>query len=139
MYLKQADLFWGVSQHVIQSITAKAIQQEFQAGDIIFKTNDPADCFYVMIKGRVRLELGPAGCKVYSSDRVGEVFGWSALIGRKKYSAAVICEQQTMVLKFHKQDVHHLLDQDAESAAIFYKQLACALGNRLLTAYELLG
>jgi CRP-like cAMP-binding protein len=138
MYLKQADLFWGISQNVIQSITAKAVQQEFRTGDIIFKANDPADCFYVMIKGRVRLELRPAGQKVYSSDRVGEIFGWSALIGRKNYSATVICEQQTLVLKFHKDNIHHLLDQDAESAAIFYKQLARALGNRLLTVYELL-
>lgn len=138
MYLKQADLFWGISQNVIQSITAKAVRQEFQAGDIIFKAGDPADCFYVLIKGRVRLELRPTQRKVYSSDRVGEIFGWSALIGRKQYSATVICEQQTMVLKFHRKNLHHLLDQDVESATIFYKQLACALGNRLLTVYELL-
>ena len=138
MYLKQADLFWGISQNVIQSITAKAVRQEFQAGDIIFKAGDPADCFYVMIKGRVSLELRPTQRKVYSSDRVGEIFGWSALIGREEYSATVICEQQTMVLKFHRKNLHHLLDQDVESATIFYKQLACALGNRLLTVYELL-
>jgi CRP-like cAMP-binding protein len=138
MYLKQSDLFWGISQNVIQSITAKAVQQEFQAGDIIFKTDEPADCFYVLIKGRVRLELRATGRKVYSSDRVGEIFGWSALIGRKGYSATVICDKQTMVLKFHKKNIHHLLDQDPESATIFYKQLASALGNRLLAVYELL-
>jgi CRP-like cAMP-binding protein len=138
MYLKQSDLFWGISQNVIQSITAKAVQQEFQAGDIIFKTDEPADCFYVLIKGRVKLELQSTGRKIYSSDRVGEIFGWSALIGRKGYSATVICEKQTMVLKFHKKSIHHLLNQDPESAAIFYKQLASALGNRLLKVYELL-
>ncbi len=138
MYLKQADLFWGISQCVIQSITAKAAQEEFPAGSTIFKAGDPADCFYVMIKGRVRLELQPTGCRVYSSDRVGEIFGWSALIGREAYSATVVCEQQTLVLKFLKENLCHLLDRDAESAAIFYKQLACALGNRLLTVYELL-
>lgn len=138
MYLKQSDLFWGISQNVIQSITAKAVQQEFHAGDTIFKTDEPADCFYVLIKGRVRLELRATGRKVYSSERVGEIFGWSALIGRKNYSATVICEKQTMVLKFHKKNIQHLLDQDPESAAIFYKQLASALGNRLLTVYELL-
>ena len=138
MYLKQADLFWGLSQSIIQSITAKAVQQVFRAGDIVFKAGDPADCFYVMIKGRVKLELQATGRKVYCSNRVGEIFGWSALIGREEYSATVICEQQTMVLKFHKGDLYHLLDHDAESAAIFYKQLAFALGNRLLTVYELL-
>jgi signal-transduction protein with cAMP-binding, CBS, and nucleotidyltransferase domain len=92
----------------------------------------------VLIKGSVRLELRTTGRKVYSSDRVGEIFGWSALIGRQDYSATVVCEKQTMVLKFYTEHIHHLLDQDPESAALFYKQLASALGNRLLTAYQLL-
>ena len=138
MYLKQADLFWGMSQNVIQSITAKAVKQEYQPGDIIFKADDPADHFYVLIKGRVRLELNASGRNVYTSDTVGEIFGWSALIGRAEYSATVICEQPTMVLRFHKAHLHRLLAQDAETAALFYRQLAGILGSRLLQAYHLL-
>lgn len=138
MYLKQADLFWGMSQNVIQAITAKAEKQEYQQGEIIFKAEDPADYFYVLIKGKIRMELPSAGCRVYSCDRVGEICGWSALIGRKDYAASVICDEQTLVLKFNRENIHRLLERDTESAAIFYKQLARALGNRLLTAYELL-
>ena len=138
MYLKQADLFWGMSQNFIQTITAQAVKEEFQTHEIIFKADDPAAYFYVLINGKVRLELEHAGQSVYTSDRIGEIFGWSALIGRETYSATVICEQQTMVLKFLKEDVHRLLDQDAENAALFYKQLAGALGNRLMQAYSLL-
>lgn len=138
MYLKQADLFWGMSQNVIQAITSKAIKQEFQQGDPICKADDSADYFYVLIKGRVRVDLPATGRKVYSSERVGELFGWSALIGRKKFLATVVCEKQTTALRFNWREVSHLLDQDADSCAIFYKQLAGALGNRLLTAYGLL-
>lgn len=138
MYLKQSDLFWGMSQNAIQAFTAKANKQEFQQGEIIFKADDPADFFFVLIKGKVRLELQPAGRKVYSSDRVGEIFGWSALIGREDYSATVICEQQTIVLKFSKDNFLSLLDKDAENAVLFYKQLAYALGNRLLRVYDIL-
>lgn len=137
MYLKQADLFWGMSQNAIQSITAKAVKQEFQQGETIFKAGDPADFFFVLIKGKVRMELQPTGCEVYCSERTGEIFGWSALIGRIVYSATVICERQTIVLKFLKDNVLRLLDEDAENAVIFYKQLACALGNRLLQAYDI--
>lgn len=137
MYLKQADLFWGMSQNAIQSITAKAVKQEFQQGETIFKANDPADFFFVLIKGKVRLELKPTGRKVYCSERVGEIFGWSALIGRTVYSVTVVCERRTIVLKFPKDNVLRLLDKDAENAVIFYKQLACALGNRLLRVYDI--
>ena len=138
MYLKQTDLFWGMSQNAIQSITAKAVKQEFQEGETVFKADDPADTFFVLIKGKVRMELQPTGRKVYCSERVGEIFGWSALIGRNVYSATVVCEQHTMVLKFPKDDVLRLLEKDAENAVIFYKQLAGALGNRLLRTYDIL-
>jgi CRP-like cAMP-binding protein len=138
MYLKQADLFWGMSQSVIQAITAKAVRQEYQPGEVIFRADEPADCFYVLIKGKVRMELGRSGRSVYSSDQVGEIFGWSALIRKEDYFATVICEAPTVALQFSCKAVCHLLERHADSAAIFYKQLAKALGNRLLTAYDLL-
>ena len=138
MYLKQAELFWGMSQSVIQAITAKAVREEFQPGEVIFKAEDPADCFYVLIKGKVRMELHSSGRSVYSSDTVGEIFGWSALIREGDYFATVVCEAPTTTLRFNCKAVCHLLEHHADSAAIFYKQLACALGKRLLAVYDLI-
>jgi CRP/FNR family cyclic AMP-dependent transcriptional regulator len=138
MYLKQADLFWGMSQSFIQSVTAKAVKQEFQPDEVIFKADDPAEYFYVLIKGKVRLELKSSGQRVYTAQKVGEIFGWSALIGRKEYSATVICEQPCIALKFHNADIGRVLDRDVENAAQFYKQLAGALGDRLLQSYDLI-
>jgi CRP-like cAMP-binding protein len=139
MYLKQADLFWGMSQSIIQAITAKAVRQEFAPGEVIFKAEDSADCFYVLIKGKVRMDLKSSGRSVYSSHQVGEIFGWSALIRQDRYAATVVCEASTTTLRFNCAAVCHLLEQDAESAAIFYKQLARALGSRLLSAYDIIG
>jgi hypothetical protein len=138
MYLKQADLFWGMNQGFIQSITAQGVKQEFREGDVIFRAEEPADFFFVLIQGRVRLELHDSGRKVYTSEKIGEIFGWSALIGRKDYAATVVCDRNAITLKFHKEKINRILDRDAENAALFYKQLAGALGSRLLQAYHLL-
>ena len=138
MYLKQSDLFWGMTQDTIQKITDKTVKQEFQEGDIVFKADDEADFFYVLISGKVRMELEDSGHRVYSSDKTGEIFGWSALIGRSDYSTTVICEKPTMTLQFQRDHLHSLLEKDADCAANFYKQLARALGNRLLKTYKLL-
>ncbi len=138
MYLKQSDLFWGMTQDTIQKITDKTVKQEFQEGDVVFKADDQADYFYVLISGKVRMELQDSGHSVYSSDKTGEIFGWSALIGRSDYSTTVICEKPTMTLQFHRDHLHSLLENDADCAANFYKQLARALGNRLLKTYKLL-
>ena len=138
MYLKQSDLFWGMTQDTIQKITDKTVKQEFQEGDVVFKADDQADHFYVLISGKVRMELQDSGHSVYSSDKTGEIFGWSALIGRNDYSTTVICEKPTMTLQFPSAHLHSLLENDADCAANFYKQLARALGNRLLKTYQLL-
>lgn len=139
MYIKQADLFWGLSQNFIQSLTSGATKQTFLAGDTVFNLDDPADYFYVLIQGKIRLEIGTSDQKVYCSDQTGESFGWSALIGRRNYSATCICEQPAVLLRFDKAHVLRLLDKDADSAAIFYKHLAGALGDRLLHLYQTIG
>jgi CRP-like cAMP-binding protein len=136
MYLKQSDLFWGLSQNFIRSLTSEATKQTFLPGDKIFCVDDPADFFYVLIQGKIRLMVGQPGQGVYISDQIGEAFGWSALIGRDKYSASCICDQTAVLLKFDKGHVLRLLDQDTESAAIFFKHLAGALGDRLLHLYQ---
>ena len=138
MYLKQSDLFWGMTQDTIQKITDKTVKQEFLEGDVVFKADDQADYFYVLISGKVKMELQDSGHSVYSSDKTGEIFGWSALIGRNDYSTTVICEKPTMTLQFHRDHLHSLLEKDADCAANFYRQLARALGNRLLKTYKLL-
>ena len=136
MYLKQADLFWGLSQDFIRHLTAEATKQTFLPGDKVFCVDDPADYFYVLIQGKIRLLVGQSGQGAYISDQIGEAFGWSALIGREKYSATCICDQTAVLLRFDKGHVLRLLDQDMESAAIFFKHLAGALGNRLLHLYQ---
>lgn len=136
MYIKQADLFWGLSQQFIQALTSEATKQTFQTGEIVFKSDDPADFFYVLIQGRIRLEIGQAGQGVYISDRTGEVIGWSTLIGREKYSATCVCDEATVLLMFEKGHITRLLERDPESASVFFKHLAAALGDRLLQLYQ---
>jgi CRP-like cAMP-binding protein len=138
MYLKQADLFWGLSQQFIQALTSEATKQTFQPGEIVFRSDDPANFFYVLIQGKIRLEIGEADQGVYVSDRTGEVIGWSTLIGRDKFSATCICDQQSILLMFEKGHITRLLNRDAESASIFFKHLAAALGDRLLQLYQVI-
>lgn len=138
MYLKQSDLFWGLSQQFIQALTSEATKQTFQTGEIVFRSDDPADFFYVLIQGKIRLEIGQSGQGVYVSDRTGEVIGWSTLIGRDKYSATCICDQSTVLLMFEKGHINRLLERDSESACVFFKHLAAALGDRLLKLYEMI-
>jgi len=139
MYLKQTELFWGLNQNFIQSATAIATRESFDKDDCVFKANEPAIRFYVLIRGKIKLALPETEQVVYRSDCVGEIFGWSALLDRKTYSVSGFCEEPSVVLVYDQLRFRRLLEKDTESARIFFRQLACELGERLLSCYQLVG
>jgi CRP-like cAMP-binding protein len=136
MYIKQSDLFVGLSHHFVKEIMAIAEKESHAEGHFVFRLGEAADHFYILIKGHVQLSLGDSGHVVYTSSNVGETFGWSSLIGRDAYSASALCLQPTDLLKIEKRKLQGLLEKDKDSGYLFFKQLAGALGNRLLKLYQ---
>ena len=136
MYIKQSDLFLGLNHNFVKEIMAIAEKESHAEGDFIFQLGDPANHFYILINGQVQLSLGDSGQVVYTSSNVGETFGWSSLIGRNLYSASALCLQSTDLLKIERQKLQNLLERDKDSGYLFFKQLAGALGNRLLKLYQ---
>jgi CRP-like cAMP-binding protein len=136
MYPKQADLFWGLNQNFIQTVTALATRESFEKGDYLFHAGSPATHFYILINGNIKLIIGESGQKVFQSDRVGEIFGWSALLCRDSYSASGFCKEASVLLKYDRQRFGRLLEHDTQSAMLFYRQLARSLGERLLQSYR---
>jgi CRP-like cAMP-binding protein len=88
------------------------------------------------MQGEVRLLLGDGGREVFAIATLGEVFGWSSLIGRERHTLSARCRQPSTVLKIDKRRLTALIDADLDSSVIFYRQLSRALGNRLLQIYD---
>jgi CRP/FNR family transcriptional regulator len=136
MYPKQADLFWGLNQNFIQTVTAIASKESFQQGDYLFHAGSQATHFYVLISGSIKLIIGESEQVVFQSDRVGEIFGWSALLNREEYSATGFCQQPSVLLMYDQEHFNRILEKDPESAFLFYRQLSRSLGDRLLETYR---
>jgi CRP-like cAMP-binding protein len=136
MIIKQADLFYGLNHNVIKDIVTVATRTSFSSGEVIFRAGEPANRFYILVKGCVRLSRDHAEHDVFTSCRVGEIFGWSSLIGRQCYSASAECMESATLLRFDRQPFLSILEKDIFSGFVFFKQLAAALGNRLINLYE---
>ena len=117
-------------------ILAVGTRQAFAAGEFIYHRDDPAAFFYILMAGDVRLRLGDEGPELFAISRPGEVFGWSSLIGREHHTVSAACRRSTTALKMNKNRLIAIFDNDPESGFVFYKQLARALGSRLLQIYE---
>jgi CRP-like cAMP-binding protein len=138
MYIKQSELFLGTSMDFVRKFMDVSEMSSHPAGEILFRENDTADRFYILLNGCVLLSLEKPPKTVYRAERNGEAFGWSSLIGDNIYSASAECLKPTTVLKTDSRKFSVVLNNDPANGAIFFKHLAATLGKRLLESYKLI-
>jgi CRP-like cAMP-binding protein len=138
MYVNQSELFMGTSMDFIKKFMDISQMTSHAKGDILFRENDPARYFFILLNGCVKLSISETDQVVYEACRVGEAFGWSSLIGGNEYSASAECIESTKLLRTDNEKFKRVLDQDPSSGVIFFKQLASTLGNRLLESYKII-
>jgi CRP-like cAMP-binding protein len=138
MYLKQKDIFWAMSKDFVKEVMEISVAESHKEGEWLFREGDPANTFYILLKGRVKLSLGDTGHSVYIVSNAGEAFGWSSLINREHFSASAECTAPTKLLKFEKEKLHQILEKDPVNSLILFKRLAELLGNRLLQSYTII-
>jgi CRP/FNR family cyclic AMP-dependent transcriptional regulator len=136
MYLKEADLFMGLSQETMNELSKIMVEESHDKGALLFSEGDPAQHFYVLLEGRVRLALGKEAAIDYTVSNPGEAFGWSTLVDRPSYTAGAECESPTKLIKIKKEDIDRILEKQPGSGMIFFKRLAGALGERLIYSYN---
>ena len=136
MFIRQSDLLLGTSMDFVKKIMDISRMISHAQGDILFRENDAARYFYILLNGRVKLSVGEGGRVVYDVGKNGEAFGWSSLIGRDRYSASAVCIETTKLLKTNSEKLRKELENDPRNGIVFFKQLAATLGNRLLETYK---
>ena len=138
MYLKQGDIFWGVSEECLKKIYKSSRKESFAGGQVLFEEGSPADTFYSLVKGRVRLSIQRAGQTVYTVNRAGEAFGWSSLIDRGSYSATAETIEDSILTMVDKVSLRKILHEYPQDGYIIFRRLARTLGERLLQSYEII-
>lgn len=138
MYIRQSELFMGTSMDFVKKFMDVSEMSSHEKGEILFRENDRAEFFFILLNGRVKLSVGKPKQVVYRAERNGEAFGWSSLIGGKVYSASAECLEPTKLLRTASNQLSQVLANDVENGMIFFKQLAATLGNRLLEMYKVI-
>jgi CRP-like cAMP-binding protein len=135
MYLKQSDLFTGLGHNFLKQTMAIAEKVSFEKGATVLKEGEPADYFFILIKGQVSLLLGDTGKIVYQTSSLGEMFGCSSLIGRGTYFLTARCDEPSVTIRIDRSKMEKILNDDTDNGHLFFKQLSKAIGNRMMTLY----
>ena len=138
MFFKQAEIFWGMDRVFIGDLMEGAEKMSCQREDKLFAKGDPANNFYILVKGRVKINIVEVGKVAHTVSHAGEAFGWSSLTGRDFYSASAICSEPTQLMILNKEHVWKVCAKHPEHGMVFFQRLAGVLGSRLVQSYRML-
>jgi CRP-like cAMP-binding protein len=138
MYFKQVDILSGLDKDFIKRMMDIGTRSSFPAGAFLFRQGDPAEDFYILTKGHIKLSSGEGAQTVHMVNHGGEAFGWSSLTGSEMYTASAQCIEPVSLTMYHRDKLQPLLSSDPVNAFKFYKNLAATLGNRLVRSYDML-
>jgi CRP-like cAMP-binding protein len=135
MYLKQGDLFWGMDKDFVKAAMDISTKENFEEGDAVFRAGDPANAFYILVEGRIKLTLEEKSREVYVAYQPGELIGWSSLIGRDTLSATAHCLEPTILSKLDRDDFLEIIKKFPVEGSTLFQRVATMLGNRLVRLY----
>jgi len=86
VFLQTTPLFHRAATATLNALGALAREQWLEAGETVFRQNEPADCFYVVVEGSVRYECD--GRQVGQRGPRAVLGLWSAFDGElRRYTA----------------------------------------------------
>jgi CRP-like cAMP-binding protein len=135
MYGESEYLFHGLSDETRKKILELGYEISYGPGECIFRENEAAANFYILNQGRIRLSAGRRLLLAHVASSVGDVIGWSSLVGNSTYTASAECMTDTRVIRIAKQQLDEILAGDPRSGMNFFKNLAAMVGQRLVRTY----
>jgi CRP/FNR family cyclic AMP-dependent transcriptional regulator len=131
--LKKMDIFEFVGKEELKRIAKLARIEEFEPGDYIFKEGDEAKKIYVVLEGRVSVEM-PVGpektIQVYTMTK-WRFFGYPALLRTKKFTTNARCIDRVKVVSIAAEDLENLFKENCTCGYLVMKRVAELIAQKL--------
>jgi hypothetical protein len=128
-FLKKIHIFSGLEEDHFAVIADGLEEVNVQKGEVVFKQDGPADSFYMIYGGSVRIIRRQDGKEHQLALLVrNDYFGEMALVSNRRRSATVTAEQDTSLLILSRADFQKLFKEHPE----IQNNLAVALRSRQL-------
>lgn len=136
--LEALPLFKGLTAQDIQLLAERFKLESYSKDDPIFAQGDPADHIYIVIAGKVAIRFKPEDDEMLTVTEVGKdgVFGWSAVLGRNKYTSCAICLDDVEVLSIKGNVLRKLCKTYPKTGVIILERLAEVIAERLRNTHE---
>jgi CRP/FNR family cyclic AMP-dependent transcriptional regulator len=114
-------------------------KETFKAGTIVFAQGDSAERLYLLTEGQMAIRYQPFdGGELLTVTEVGPggVVGWSAALGRRKYTSFAEALTDCCALSIRGQDLRQICEAHPESGVVILEALAEVIAERLRNTHE---
>ncbi len=117
-HLRSVPIFSTLTAEFIQGLRNRVELERFAPGEVIFRQGDPAEAFYLVRIGFVKVtENYPGGELVLAYLSKGSYFGEIALIGNGRRTATCTALDNVEVVRIDAEDFNRMLEHFPEIAA----------------------
>jgi CRP/FNR family cyclic AMP-dependent transcriptional regulator len=133
--LKNIPWFAELKPEHFKGVVETATLRHVQAGEELFKEGDKEDCFYVVVEGRVALDIfvpHRGKVRIYTAESM-DLIGWSAItpVVHSRTAGATVVQPGRLVA-FNAERVRQMCEDDHDFGYIFMRRMAHIIAGRLL-------
>ncbi len=127
--LRQISLFTSLTESQIELVAARCRIAEYEKEEFIYRQGDPADAFYGLVSGRVRVFVrhGSESQETLEVLHPGDYFGTISILTNEPHSVTTQAINDSILIKIKRPDFETLLRQIPEMAI----HLSTTLSRRL--------
>jgi CRP-like cAMP-binding protein len=136
--LPENPFFSGLSPEQLDLILPLFDRQTIPAASSIFKQGDTATYLYVVQRGSVTIQYKPYDGPMITLShlQVGEIFGWSSVVGGETYTSDAITANEVEVLRLRGSALLTLCTDHPRAGSAILDKLAEAVSPRWTYARE---
>jgi CRP-like cAMP-binding protein len=143
--LRQCELFADLNDEELGQIAQICCEETHEPQEVICGESEVADKVYILHEGRVavqmylRSDLEPNGDVLIEEVTPGRIFGWSALVRQRRFTASVRSLERARVIAIKSADLNALFEENAHIGFVVMKRLADVISSRLRRTRQQLG
>lgn len=137
-FLKTMSFFNELSHRQLKNVSGIMFERSYDTDELIFEEGQPGAALFLILAGRVAIELCRADKTVaLATLEEGDFFGEMALLNEAPRSADARALENTRALALYRNDLSDLIRRDPQGACQIYRALASMISDRLRLTNEL--
>jgi len=138
--LRKSPYLRGLPEKILEEIAVLWRERSFVRGTTILRENSHARRLFVLSKGAVAVSIrrGEGEFVIEIVKKKGALFGWSALVSPRRYTATAKALENCRVLSVEGKDLERFFQRYPSFGLVFLQKLCSLIANRLHSTRSLL-